>query len=110
MANSSESIDQLVRKEYSAGWTTDIEQETFAPGLNEQVVRRLSEIKQEPEWLLEFRLRAYRHWLTMSPPDWAKVHYPPIDYQAITYYAAPKRNTDGPKSLAEVDPELLRTY
>jgi Fe-S cluster assembly protein SufB len=110
MANSSESIDQLVRKEYSAGWTTDIEQDTFAPGLNEQVVRRISEIKQEPEWLLEFRLKAFRHWSTMTCPQWAKVHYPPIDYQSITYYAAPKRNKSGPKSLADVDPELLRTY
>lgn len=110
MTNSTESIDQLVRKEYSAGWTTKIEQETFAPGLDEQVVRRLSEIKHEPEWLLEFRLKAFRHWQTMTPPSWAKVHYPPIDYQSITYYAAPKRSKSGPKNLAEVDPELLRTY
>lgn len=110
MSNSSESIDQLVRKEYSAGWTTEIEQDTFAPGLNEQVVRRISEIKQEPAWLLDFRLKAFRHWQTMTCPQWAKVHYPPIDYQSITYYAAPKRNKNGPKSLADVDPELLRTY
>lgn len=110
MVNSNESIEQLVRKEYSAGWTTDIEQETFAPGLNEDIVRRLSAVKQEPEWLLEFRLKAFRHWLTMSPPQWAKVHYPPIDYQAITYYAAPKRKDKAPKSLDEVDPELLKTY
>ena len=110
MSNSSETIEQLVQKEYSAGWVTDIEQETFAPGLSEQVVRRLSEIKHEPEWLLEFRLKAYRHWLTLTPPTWAKVKYPPIDYQASTYYAAPKRNKDGPKNLSEVDPELLRTY
>jgi Fe-S cluster assembly protein SufB len=110
MTNSTESIEQLVQKEYSAGWVTEIEQDTFAPGLNEQVIRRLSEIKQEPEWLLDFRLKAFRHWLTLSPPEWAKVHYPAIDYQAITYYAAPKRNKTAPKSLAEVDPELLRTY
>ena len=110
MSNSSESIEQLVQKEYSAGWITDIEQETFAPGLSEQVVRRLSEMKHEPEWLLEFRLKAYHHWLTLTAPTWAKVKYPPIDYQASTYYAAPKRNKDGPKNLSEVDPELLRTY
>ena len=110
MSNSSESIDQLVRREYSAGWTTEIEQDTFPPGLSEQVVRRISAKKQEPEWLLEYRLKAYRHWLTMPLPDWAKVHYPPIDYQAITYFAAPKNKSDGPKSLEEVDPELLRTY
>jgi len=110
MSNSSESIDQLVRREYSAGWTTEIEQDTFPPGLDEQVVRRISAKKREPEWLLEFRLKAYRHWLTMPLPDWAKVHYPPIDYQAITYFSAPKGKNDGPKSLEEVDPELLRTY
>ena len=110
MSNSSESIDQLVRREYSAGWTTDIEQETFAPGLDESVVRRLSEKKGEPEWLLDFRLKAYRHWLTMPLPEWAKVHYPPIEYQSITYFAAPKSKENGPKSLDEVDPELLKTY
>ncbi len=110
MTNSSESIDQLVRREYSAGWTTEIEQDSFPPGLNEDVVRRISAKKQEPEWLVDFRLKSYRHWLTMPLPDWAKVHYPPVDYQAITYFAAPKGKGDGPKSLDEVDPELLRTY
>ena len=110
MSNSSESIDQLVRREYAAGWTTEIEQETFPPGLDESVIRRLSEKKREPGWLLEFRLKAYRHWLTMPVPDWAKVHYPPIDYQAITYFAAPKSKDNAPKSLDEVDPELLKTY
>jgi Fe-S cluster assembly protein SufB len=110
MASTTESIDQLVQREYAAGWTTDIEQDTFPPGLDEGVVRRLSAKKGEPEWLLEFRLKAYRHWLTMPVPTWAKVHYPPIDYQAITYFAAPKRKGDGPQSLADVDPELLRTY
>ena len=110
MSNSTESIDQLVRREYSAGWTTEIEQETFPPGLDESVVRRLSAKKGEPEWLLEFRLKAYRHWLTMPLPDWAKVHYPPINYQSITYFAAPKSNANAPKSLDEIDPELLLTY
>jgi Fe-S cluster assembly protein SufB len=110
MSNSSESIDQLVRREYAAGWTTDIEQETFPPGLDESVVRRLSAKKGEPEWLLDFRLKAYRHWLTMPLPEWAKVHYPRIEYQSITYFAAPKSKENGPKSLDEVDPELLKTY
>ncbi len=110
MTNTTEAIDQLVQREYAAGWTTDIEQDKFPPGLDEGVVRRLSAKKGEPEWLLEFRLKAYRHWLTMPVPTWAKVHYPPIDYQAITYFAAPKRKGDGPQSLAEVNPELLRTY
>ena len=110
MANSTQSIEQLVSKEYAAGWTTEIEQESFAPGLDEEVVRRLSAIKQEPDWLLDLRLKAYRHWLTMKTPAWANVKYPPIDYQAIAYFAAPKRNKTGPTSLAEVDPELLRTY
>ena len=110
MSNSTESIDQLVRREYSAGWTTEIEQETFPPGLDESVIRRLSEKKGEPEWLLDFRLKAYKHWLTMSAPEWAKVHYPPIEYNSITYFAAPKTNANAPKSLEEVDPELLKTY
>jgi len=110
MSNSTPTIDQLVQREYSAGWTTEIEQETFAPGLDESVIRRLSEKKGEPEWLLEFRLKAFRHWLTMPLPEWAKVHYPPIDYQSIAYFAAPKSNESAPKSLEEVDPELLRTY
>jgi Fe-S cluster assembly protein SufB len=110
MSSSSESIDQLVRREYSAGWTTEIEQDTFLPGLSEQVVRRISAKKNEPDWLLEYRLKAYRHWLTMPLPDWAKVHYPPVDYQSITYFSAPKKSSDGPKSLEDVDPELLKTY
>ncbi len=110
MINTNESIDQLVRREYSAGWATEIEQDTFPVGLSEQVVRRLSARKAEPEWLLEYRLKAYRHWLTMPTPEWAKVHYPPVDYQGMTYFAAPKSNANAPKSLDEVDPELLRTY
>src|SRR5664279_2945121 len=110
MINTNESIDQLVKREYSAGWATEIEQDTFPVGLSEQVVRRLSARKAEPEWLLENRLKAYRHWLTMPTPEWAKVHYPPVDYQGMTYFAAPKSNANAPKSLDEVDPELLRTY
>jgi Fe-S cluster assembly protein SufB len=110
MTNSSDHIERFIQSGYDAGWVTDIEQESFAPGLDESVIRRLSELKREPPWLLEFRLKAYRFWLTMREPTWAKVKYPPIDYQSITYFSAPKRRNDGPTSLDEVDPELLRTY
>jgi Fe-S cluster assembly protein SufB len=110
MTTSSEHIDKLIRADYEAGFVTDIEQDSFAPGLDEDVIRRLSERKNEPEWLLSFRLKAYRHWLTMQVPTWAKVNYPPIDYQSIIYFSAPKPKKDGPKSLDEVDPELLATY
>ncbi len=103
-------LDSLLEREYQHGFVTDIEVDTFEPGLNEDVVRRISAIKGEPEFLLEWRLTAFRHWLTLSPPEWSTVHYPKIDYQAIAYYSAPKIKGDGPKSLDEVDPELLRTY
>ncbi|HET9481475.1 MAG TPA: Fe-S cluster assembly protein SufB, partial [Candidatus Polarisedimenticolia bacterium] len=89
---------------------TDIEAETLPRGLNENIVRMISAKKQEPEFMLEWRLKAYRHWLTMQEPTWANVHYPAIDYQSIFYYSAPKSNADRPKSLDEVDPELRRTY
>ena len=107
MAN--QEIADLTRAEYKAGFVTDIEQDTLPPGLSEDVVRFLSSTKGEPEWLTEWRLKAYRHWLTMKEPTWAHVHYPPIDYQAISYYSAPKQKK-GPKSLDEVDPKLLETY
>jgi len=110
MTTSSDHIERFINAGYDAGWVTDIESESFAPGLDESVVRRLSERKQEPAWLLEYRLKAFRAWLAMVEPSWAKVKYPPIDYQAITYFSAPKLKKDGPKSLDEVDPELLRTY
>ena len=95
---------------YKYGFVTDIESDKAPKGLNEDTVRFISAKKNEPEWLLEWRLKAYRHWLTMVEPDWAKVGYPPIDYQDAYYYAAPKSKDDAPKSLDEVDPELLRTY
>src|SRR5688500_11897420 len=101
--------EDLVNREYQAGFVTDIESETIPVGLSEDVVRLISTKKNEPEWLLEWRLKAYRHWLTMTEPTWQNVHYPPIDYQAIAYYSAPKKK-DGPKSLEEVDPKLLETY
>ena len=94
---------------YKYGFVTDIEVDKAPKGLSEDTIRLISAKKDEPEWMLEWRLKAYRHWLTMEDPDWAKLNYPPIDYQDIHYYAAPKK-AEGPKSLDEVDPELLRTY
>ncbi|MDQ6975161.1 MAG: Fe-S cluster assembly protein SufB [Mariprofundaceae bacterium] len=102
--------NELNKHEYAAGFVTDIEQETLAPGLDVSVIRHISNIKREPEWLLNWRLQAFEHWQTMIEPHWPKVDYPAIDYQAISYYSAPKDNSDGPKTLADVDPELLRTY
>ena len=107
---SQEVIDDRIEKEYSAGFVTDIESETLAPGLDEDVIRYISEKKGEPEWLLEWRLEAYRDWLKMETPEWAHVHYPEIDFEALSYYSSPKDMKDGPKSLDEVDPELLATY
>src|SRR5437870_1757 len=104
------SLLELTRREYKAGFITDIESESVPPGLNEDIVRAISERKKEPEWMLEWRLKAYRHWLTMTEPTWQNVHYPPIDYQSIVYYSAPRLKKDGPKSLEEVDPKLLETY
>ena len=106
----SEQIDELIKQDYEAGFVTDIESETLPPGLNEEVIRFISARKDEPEWLLEWRLNAYRQWLTMTEPDWAHVSYPDIDFNAISYYSAPKSMEERPKSLDEVDPELLATY
>src|SRR5690606_21136241 len=110
MATESEQLADLVKQKYRHGFVTDIEQDSLPPGLDEDVIRFISAKKNEPECLTEWRLRAFRHWLTMEEPKWAHVRYSPIDYQAISYYAAPKRRTDGPKSLDEVDPKLLETY
>lgn len=104
-----ELIEQRVQQDYKWGFHTDIEQELAPVGLDEDTVRLISEKKGEPEWMLEWRLKAFRHWLTMREPTWANIHYDPIDYQAIHYYAAPKPK-EGPKSLDEVDPEILSTY
>ena len=106
----SESPLDLVDQEYRAGFTTDVEADTLPPGLDEGVVRYISEKKWEPAWMTDWRLAAYRVWREMTPPEWAHVHFPPIDFEAISYYSAPKSLQDGPKSLDEVDPELLRTY
>ena len=104
------SIEALVRSEYAAGFVTDIEAETLPPGLDESVIRFISGKKAEPRWLLEWRLKAYAGWRAMTPPEWAHVHFPSIDFEAISYYSAPKTQADGPTSLDEVDPELIRTY
>ena len=110
MSSPPNTIETLATQEYKWGFVTDIEADSIPRGLSEDVIRLISAKKQEPEWLLEWRLKAYRHWQTMREPSWANVHYPPIDYQDIIYYAAPKSKKDAPKSLDEIDPELLRTY
>jgi Fe-S cluster assembly protein SufB len=103
-------IEQVVNKGYQHGFVTEIAVDSIPPGLNEDVIRSISQKKNEPEFLLQWRLRAYEYWLTLKEPAWAHVHFPPIDYQDIVYYSAPKSFKDGPKSLDEVDPELLKTY
>jgi Fe-S cluster assembly protein SufB len=102
-------VDQHVNQPYKYGWSTDIESDLAPKGLNEDTIRLISEKKDEPEWMLEWRLKAYRNWLEMVEPNWANVTYPPIDYQAIHYYAAPKRK-DQPTSLDDVDPKLIETF
>ena len=106
--------DTIISQEYKYGFVTEIDADTIPRGLNEEIVRMISAKKNEPQWLLDWRLRAYRHWVKLEKkegvPQWANVHYPPIDYQNIIYYSAPRANKDGPKSLEEVDPELLKTY
>jgi Fe-S cluster assembly protein SufB len=104
-----EKIQELVDKAYAYGFVTEIESDTIPKGLSEEIVRAISEKKEEPSWLLEWRLKAYRHWLTMKEPTWQNVQYAPIDYQAIRYYSAPKVKVK-PKSLEDIDPELRRTY
>ena len=107
---SNEELKKIAETEYQYGFETHIEQDTLPPGLDEGVITHISRMKNEPDWLLEFRLNAYRHWLTLEQPDWGHLNIKPIDYQAISYYSAPKNKKAGPKSLDEVDPELLRTY
>lgn len=102
-------LDEATNSEYKYGFTSDIDTEIVPPGLDEDVIRRISAIKQEPEWLLEFRLKAFRYWQTLTPPTWAHLDIPPIDFQAISYYAAPKQK-ELKKSMDEVDPELVKTF
>jgi Fe-S cluster assembly protein SufB len=110
MSSNQQDLENLVARPYDHGFVTDIDADTLPPGLDEDVIRRISYKKNEPQFLLDWRLKAYRHWLTMREPKWAKVHHDRIDYQQISYYSAPKQNKDGPKSLDEVDPKLLETY
>ena len=109
-ADSEELINRATSDEYKYGFTSDIDTDIIPTGLNEDVVRLISAKKREPEWLLEFRLKAFRHWQTLEMPDWAHLQIPPIDYQAISYYAEPRSKVKGPESLDEVDPQLLETF
>jgi Fe-S cluster assembly protein SufB len=110
MAQTSLDIDQLTQREYPYGFSTDLAADTVARGLNEEVINLISAKKQEPEFLRQWRLRAYRHWLTMTEPTWASVKYQPIDYQSIIYYSAPKAQGSGPKSMEEIDPALRAMF
>ncbi|MBV8547505.1 MAG: Fe-S cluster assembly protein SufB, partial [Acidobacteria bacterium] len=105
----SSTIEQIASQEYKYGFITDIEADQAPPGLNEDIIRLISAKKNEPEWMLEFRLKAFRHWLTMKEPTWANIKYGPIDYQATSYYSAPKQKKKL-NSLDEVDPELRATF
>ncbi|MFC0269810.1 Fe-S cluster assembly protein SufB [Kushneria aurantia] len=105
-----EAMEQLAQREYKQGFVTDIESDTVPPGLDESVIAFISHKKGEPQWMLDWRLEAYHQWLKMTSPSWAHLDYPPIDYQAISYYSAPKKPEDRPQSLDEVDPKLLETY
>jgi Fe-S cluster assembly protein SufB len=109
MSATASDLEKFIRKEYQPGFVTDLESDTFPPGLNEAVVAAISAKKNEPDFMREWRLQAYRKWLTLKEPDWAYLDYGPIDYQAISYFSAPKTG-EAPKSLDEVDPKLLETY
>ena len=110
MSTATETIEGFVKQEYKYGFYTDVETESAPPGLNEDIIRLISRKKNEPDFMLDWRLKAFRHWQTMQEPHWPHVKYGPIDYQKIIYYSAPKKRGDGPKSLDEVDPKLLETY
>ena len=101
-------LDKTISQYYKYGFETDVEQHTFPPGLDEKVIQKLSNIKNEPEWLLELRLKAYRHWLKMTEPEWANVNFTTIDYQSISYYSAPRKKSAA--SLDDIDPDILETY
>ena len=107
---SNKEIRQLTEEKYKYGFTTDVATDIIGPGLSEEVVRLISSKKDEPEWLLDFRLKAYRHWLTMTCPTWAHLTIPPIDFQAISYYADPRRKAAGPQSLDDIDPAVMKTF
>jgi Fe-S cluster assembly protein SufB len=110
MPTETQQLRDLANEEYKYGFYTDIEADSAPPGLDEDIIRLISGKKDEPDFMLEWRLKAYRHWLTMREPTWPNVRYPSIDYQKIVYYSAPRSQENAPKSLDEVDPELLDTY
>ncbi|HYQ71021.1 MAG TPA: Fe-S cluster assembly protein SufB, partial [Gammaproteobacteria bacterium] len=110
MSVTNPAMERFVSGEYEHGFVTAIESDTLPPGLDEAVIRAISARKAEPDWMLERRLQAYRHWQTMTEPDWAHLRHPPIDFNGISYYSAPKRDKDAPQSLDEIDPQLLETY
>ncbi len=108
--NSQQEVDDLINIDYQHGFVTSIESDTLPPGLSEEVVRTISAKKNEPEWVLKWRLKAYRRWLDFKDPEWAHIKHPDIDFQAISYYSAPRKAGDGPKNLDEIDPQLLDAY
>ena len=110
MSTATETIEDLVKTEYKYGFVTDVETESTPPGLSEETIRHISTKKKEPTWLTEWRIKAYQYWLKMPEPKWQFVKYPPIDFQAISYFSQPKPKANAPKSLDEVDPKLLETY
>ncbi len=110
MSSETQRIEEFTSQEYKYGFVTDVDTDSVPPGLSEEIVAHISRKKEEPSWLLDWRLKSYRHWLTMTEPAWPKVHHPPIDYQDIIYYSAPKTSEDGPKSLDDIDPEIRETY
>ncbi|MGR8981235.1 MAG: Fe-S cluster assembly protein SufB [Gammaproteobacteria bacterium] len=110
MSASAKEIQNLISREYKQGFVTEVEADTFPPGLDESVIHKLSKVKNEPDFMLEYRLKAFRHWQTMQTPKWAFVKFDPIDYQAVSYYSAPKSKEDRPKSLDDIDPEVLNAY
>jgi len=110
MSSATEQIQAFTEQDYKYGFVTEIETDSVPAGLNEDVIRLISAKKNEPKFMLEWRLKAYRQWLKMEEPKWANVRYPAIDYQSIVYYSAPKAASGKPKNLADVNPELLRTY
>ena len=110
MSTATETIESLVKQEYKYGFVTDVESESTPPGLSEETIRHISAKKNEPAWLTDWRIKAFRYWLTMPEPTWQFVKYPKIDFQAISYFSQPKPKANAPKSLDEVDPKLLETY
>jgi Fe-S cluster assembly protein SufB len=110
MSDTGSTLEEFARRDYKYGFVTEIEQDFLPPGLTRETIGLISAKKNEPAWMLEWRLKAYQHWLQQKEPRWPKIEYPPVDYQAISYYAAPKSDEDRPKSLEDVDPKLLETY